>query len=42
MTLDVYAHFVPEADRRAADLLAGLLERERDDGGRSPTVSDRL
>jgi integrase len=27
--LNVYAHVVPEADRRAADLLADLLERER-------------
>ena len=28
-TLNVYAHFVPEADRRAADLLADLLEHEQ-------------
>ena len=28
-TLNVYSHFVPEADRRAADILAGLLDSER-------------
>lgn len=30
-TLNVYAHFVPEADRRAADVLAGLLGAAADD-----------
>ena len=28
-TLNVYSHFVPEADRQAADVLAHLLENER-------------
>jgi integrase len=28
-TLNVYSHFVPEADRQAADVLARLLDRER-------------
>jgi integrase len=28
-TLNVYSHFVPEADRQAADVLARLLENER-------------
>jgi integrase len=28
-TLNVYSHFVPEADRRAADVLAQLLDNER-------------
>jgi integrase len=28
-TLNVYSHFVPEADRQAADVLASLLKRER-------------
>ncbi len=28
-TLNVYSHFVPEADRDAAELLAGLLDSER-------------
>ncbi len=28
-TLNVYSHFVPEADQRAAEVLAVLLERER-------------
>ena len=28
-TLNVYSHFVPEADRQAADVLAGLLDNER-------------
>ena len=28
-TLNVYSHFVPEADRAAADVLAGLLDSER-------------
>jgi integrase len=28
-TLNVYSHFVPEADRQAADVLARLLEDER-------------
>ena len=28
-TLNVYSHFVPEADGQAADVLAGLLDSER-------------
>ena len=45
-TLDVYAHFVPEADQWAADLLASLLDKAiSDEGGDrigdSPHTVDR-
>jgi integrase len=34
-TLAIYSHFVPEADREAADLLGGLIDGEGTRPGQS-------